>query len=176
MVLEMKDPIAATSRTVRSRHAGRRGFSLAEVILSLGVVSFAMVSILGMLPVGLSMFNKAKTNTVEAQIVQGMSNDILLTDFMHLAAMADQSFYFDNEGKPVAASSDTFDLQKIYTAVVRLRQLNDSSVFPVKLQTTANGTTTDEAYNVQIVIENKTSPGEPRTYSVLVANNNNNQP
>ena len=174
--MEMKDTIAAPSTMPRRRRAGRGGFSLAEVVLSLGVVSFAMVSILGLLPVGLNMFQKARSNTVEAQIVQAMSNDILLTDFMHLAAMADQAYYFDDSGKPVATGAENFDVQKIYTATVRLRQLNGTQACPVLLQSNANGTTRDEAYNVQILIENRSAPGDSRTYSVLVANNNNNQP
>ncbi|PTY03625.1 hypothetical protein DB346_07075 [Verrucomicrobia bacterium LW23] len=172
MVIAMKDLIAAPSRKSRSR----RGFSLAEVVLSLGVVSFAMVSILGMLPVGLSMFNKARNYTVEAQIVQAISNDILLTDFVNLAALADQTYYFDDSGKPLATATENVEAQKVFAATVRLKSLNGNDVAPVNLQSSANGTLTDEAYNVQIVIENKTMPRDSRTYSVLVANNNNNQP
>ncbi|HSI84972.1 MAG: Verru_Chthon cassette protein B [Candidatus Methylacidiphilales bacterium] len=157
--------MAVFTGRIKGRRAGRGGFSLAEVIISLGVVSFGMLSILGMLPVGLSMFNKARSNTVEAQIVQGISNEILLTDFGHLAAMADQTFYFDNEGKSLPGTDVA---QKIYTVVVRLKNLSSSNAFPLSI---AN----DEAYNVQIVIENKFSAGE-RTFPVLVANNNSNEP
>ncbi|MDQ6765330.1 MAG: hypothetical protein M3Z22_04420 [Verrucomicrobiota bacterium] len=47
-----------------------RGFSLVEVVLALGVVAFAIVAILGMVPAGLSTSHSAQDDTRAAQIAQ----------------------------------------------------------------------------------------------------------
>src|SRR3954451_24442826 len=47
-----------------------RAFSLVEVVLALGVVSFAIVAILGVIPVGLRTGHSAQDQTRSAQIAQ----------------------------------------------------------------------------------------------------------
>ncbi len=60
---------------------GRAGFSLVEVVLALGVVGFAIVAILGVVPVGLSAGKGAQDESRAAQIAQGI-----------LAALSSQNF------------------------------------------------------------------------------------
>jgi uncharacterized protein (TIGR02598 family) len=58
-----------------------RAFTLVEVTLALGVASFALVVLFGLLPVGLTMSRGAVDSVVGAQIAQRVINDALQTDF-----------------------------------------------------------------------------------------------
>lgn len=81
----------------------RQGFSLIEVTMAIGLISFAMLSVLGLMPVGLNTLRKAMNQTVEGQIVQKMSGRFLLTPFSQLRTSysTSQSFYYDQEGEEV---------------------------------------------------------------------------
>ncbi|HSI84536.1 MAG: Verru_Chthon cassette protein B [Candidatus Methylacidiphilales bacterium] len=83
------------------------GFTLVETVLALGVVAFSMMGILGMLIVGLTSFREAVNATAESQIVQSVSNDILLTDYSFLMSKEyPYTRYFDEQGNEVP-SGDT---------------------------------------------------------------------
>jgi uncharacterized protein (TIGR02598 family) len=60
-------------------HAASKGFSLVEVTISLGIFAFALVAILGMLPVGL--------NTADAAFRQNDATSILTTAAASIRAM-----------------------------------------------------------------------------------------
>jgi hypothetical protein len=49
-----------------------RGFSLVEVVLALGVISFAIVAILGVIPIGLRTGHSAQDETRAAQIAENV--------------------------------------------------------------------------------------------------------
>jgi len=57
------------------------GFSLVEVVLAVGVISFAFVAILGLLPAGLTQFRQAMDNSVASQIAQRIILEAQQSDF-----------------------------------------------------------------------------------------------
>jgi uncharacterized protein (TIGR02598 family) len=61
--------------------ARRGGFSLVEVVLAVGVVAFAFVAVLGLLPAGMTQFRQAIDTSVCAQIGQRVIMDAQQTDF-----------------------------------------------------------------------------------------------
>lgn len=140
----------------------RSGFTLIEVTISLGIVAFVMVSLVGLLPAGLSNFRTAMSQTIESQIVQGLSEEIALTDFANLAALEGKQFTYDNSG----VSTRTGDPATIYTATVTLEALDSLSSYPVRLQTSSR----NEAYNVRIRISRVNQPQQINQYSLIVAN------
>jgi uncharacterized protein (TIGR02598 family) len=146
----------------------RRGFTLVEVTISLGIVAFAMVSLVGMLPAGLSNFRGAMSQTVEAQIVQALSEDIVLTDFSHLQKFTGQKFTYDNRGVATLPS----DGMTLYTATVTLEPLDNLSSFPVRLQ---DASSRNEGYNVRIEISHAGQPGQIKKYALIVANEKGHQ-
>jgi uncharacterized protein (TIGR02598 family) len=79
------------------------GFTLVEVTLAIGIISFAFVAMFGMLPVGLNLSRQAMDTTIEAQIVQQLKTQALQTDFSQLGTL-DQvgDYFFDEQGKPSA--------------------------------------------------------------------------
>ncbi len=77
-------------------------FSLVEIALALGVISFAFVALMGLLPIGMTLFGNAMSNSVHAQIVQRVISDAEQTDFPTLASAGTiPPRYFDDQGDEV---------------------------------------------------------------------------
>lgn len=70
-----------SQRGLRRRRAVVAGFSLVEVALAVGIAGFALVSLLGLLPIGLNTFRTAMDTSVCAQIAQRVFNDAQQADF-----------------------------------------------------------------------------------------------
>jgi uncharacterized protein (TIGR02598 family) len=51
-------------------------FSLVEVVLAMGVVSFAILTLLALIPAGMNGFQQAQTNNVETDIVQKINTEL----------------------------------------------------------------------------------------------------
>jgi len=97
---ELADACAAASAGYRPKApARRRGFSLVETTLALGLVTFASVSILALLPTGLNVMRAAMDQTVEAQIVRSIAGQAVVAPFDQLTAQS--PFYFNDEGMEV---------------------------------------------------------------------------
>lgn len=134
---------------------GEHAFSLVEVVLALGIVSFVIVGIMGLLLLGMSTFRRSIDTTVQAQIAQRIISDAQLTDFKKLASF---SAYFDESGTEVQPS----DSRWIYSAQVTWTHLPQSLTGDFSPQV---------AGDFVVLIQNKMSPKETQTYwSVLVKN------
>lgn len=103
--------------------ARQAAFTLIEITLALGVVTVAMVGMVGMLPVGMQVFRKAMDLTLETQMVQhvvGEANQLAFTD---LPKLESRQFYFDDSGNLVGKESSA----RQYAAKI---QVNSSSAMP----------------------------------------------
>lgn len=77
----------------------RRAFSLVEVTLAVGLVSFAVITILGLMPIGLAALHKVIDTTEEAQIVRQIGAQAVLTPYSSLGTtFSSQTFYYDQDG------------------------------------------------------------------------------
>ncbi len=99
----------------------RGGFSLIEVVMAIGVVAFALVAIIGLLPAGMSVYRNAAANSAATQIFEKVLADARQTDFSVLiyqgagqpnsAATSGRAFrepklrYFDEAGEEVVPRS-----------------------------------------------------------------------
>lgn len=94
-----------------------RAFSLVEVTLALGLVGFGMVSMMGLLPSGLTTFREAMDRTLSAQIVQAVLNEYQLTDYSSLPTGPVTSYYdadgqtVDANGNPVTAKTGKYRVE-----------------------------------------------------------------
>jgi len=116
----------STKKVARRSSAG---FTLVETVIAMGIVAFAMLGILGLVPVGLTNFREAMNNTAESQIIQGVSNDILLTDYAKLTstyAMGTTNIsYYSDEGRLVSGGlSDTTSVFEVKIALSALTAPN----------------------------------------------------
>lgn len=77
----------------------RRGFSLIEVTLALGIVSFGLLVMVGMLPIGLKSIGESMDDSVKTQIIQQITGKLLLTPYGEIDDfISDGPYYFTEEG------------------------------------------------------------------------------
>lgn len=95
-----------------------RGFTLVEMVISLGIVGFAFTAIVGLLPFGLQNFRAAMDTTLQTQMAQSLVGKAGQSSYADLAQLAGQSFYFDDNGSLVGAS----DPAKTYEAVIQVEK------------------------------------------------------
>jgi len=62
------------------QQTGSPGFTLIEIVLAIGILSFALVGILGLFPVALETARESKEETMMAQIAQSIEADIRRAD------------------------------------------------------------------------------------------------
>jgi uncharacterized protein (TIGR02598 family) len=83
----------------------RRGFSLIEVTLALGLMTFVSFGLLGLLPEGLSNFRKSMDYTVRAQITQELASMVQRTSYADLQGLG-RTYYYDGEGIELEGAHD----------------------------------------------------------------------
>lgn len=79
------------------------GFSLVEVTIALGIVGFAFLPLMGLLPVGLASFRSAIDQTALSQIVQKIGNESQQSDFDAVTTPSNFRF-FDEQARELDAS------------------------------------------------------------------------
>ena len=95
------------------------GFSLVEVTIALGVFAFAVLGLMGMLPIALQTHRDAKLDTVLSQIKQRLAAEVLLTDGANLANLSTIEKKFDVEGRELASNAPDIDI--VYRAKIALQ-------------------------------------------------------
>ena len=160
----------------------RDGFSLVEVAMSLAIVGFACVAMLGLIPMGLTSFNRAMGNTIEADIVQNLTNDVLQANFSNLYQYNNQTYWYDNEGTYLGTGATApTGASWVYKAVVTMKGVGTNTGGTYAPAALANGAvasvtsstaSTTSAYNVTITITAVNNRLQPDLFSVIVSNNN----
>jgi uncharacterized protein (TIGR02598 family) len=146
-------------------------FSLVEVVLALGVTSFALLSMVALIPLGLTEAREATDSTTESQIVQYARNEIEMTPFTNLSVWAGTSSYFDNQGLPTSKGA----AEQIYTvsyAVTNVAMSTDGNAASAMYVNTGPNSTSTNAMVVQVNIVNRTAPGTSATnvFPIVVPN------
>lgn len=80
-----------------------RAFTLVEVTLALGVVSFGLLSLLGLLPMGLLLMRDAVSQTTCSHIVQKVRSDLSLLSPVDAEEYVRVPKSFDFQGKPAGS-------------------------------------------------------------------------
>jgi uncharacterized protein (TIGR02598 family) len=145
-------------------------FSLVEVVLALGVTSFALLSMVALIPLGLTEARQASDSTTEAQIVQFARNEIEMTPFTNLSSWSGVTSYFDNQGLPTTQGT----AEQIYTvtyAVTNVALSTGGSTNATAVFIPPNSNTTN-AMRVEVNIVNRTVPGLAATniFPIVVPN------
>lgn len=135
-----------------------RAFSLVETVLALGVASFGMITLLGLIPLGLKTSRDAIDITTQSQIVQLIRNQIQLTDFSNMDQLNDRKFYYDDQGLEVDEGSPSH----LFTATLvvgDMNAFNTTSMLPKEV-----------ARVVTIHLSSKTTPQSQHTFAIVAAN------
>ena len=143
-----------TPSPLGQRRAGRlpSAFTLIEAVLAIGVVSFAMLGILGLVPVGLATFRSAMNLTVESAIVQELSGELQRTDFTNLSPT---NLRYNEQGIRVPAGDAR---RESYAVEVTAPRPLDSG----------NLVAPSAASTVLIKIVNQAEPNATNSFSVIV--------
>jgi uncharacterized protein (TIGR02598 family) len=76
-----------------------RGFTLAEVMIAMGIVATVMVGLLGMIPLGVRSVREATNLTITGRIAQEVIGNIQQANWKDVEKSFDKkTFFFDNEG------------------------------------------------------------------------------
>lgn len=135
-------------------------FTLIEIVISLGILVFAFVSILGLLAPGLQLFRQAMDTTIKAQIIQSIMNEAQQKNFVELADLQAAPFYFDNEGQRLTTAQQT---DAIYRAAVTIGN-------PTALPAATAASTENVATVVVRIFKNLEVGGKSQDFSAYVAN------
>lgn len=144
------------------------GFSLVEVTLAIGIVAFAFVALLGILPVGLNTFRASAETTNETRIIRDMTSMIQAAEYEQLdpanslggtssvPPITKNTFYFDVDGAYLdsannPSSDPAIKTLRIYEAKVILDNL------PIPGSTkAASYTRAKVASNAYVIFRNST--------------------
>ena len=150
----------------------RSAFSLIEVVLALGVLTFSFLVLFNMIPVGLGMLSGSIDATVGMQIVQRVTTVARQAKFSELAKLdrnpgtdsrgEKADFFFDDQGNEVANAND---LKCVYTAAVVL--------LPVSKVPGAVGAqvANPNIATINILIKKNAGTETLRVVNALIANN-----
>ncbi|CAN5758044.1 hypothetical protein BH09VER1_BH09VER1_12860 [soil metagenome] len=99
---------------------GGKGFSLVEVVLAIGLVTFAMLVIFSLLPVGLFSLQESNRQIVETEIFNTVGAELSSTPFDQLTNYQTTNFpmYFNNEGTKVSTTNDAIFYVRCSTPLV----------------------------------------------------------
>jgi uncharacterized protein (TIGR02598 family) len=81
------------------------GFTLAEVMIAMGIVASVMVALLGMIPLGVRSVREAANLTISGRIAQEVISNIQQANWSEVVTTYDKkTFLFDNEGFAIRGS------------------------------------------------------------------------
>ena len=111
----------------------RRGFSLVEVAMSIGIIAFAFVALFALIPTGLSTFRESIDMSNETWILQNMNSMVQTTDFRQIPELdyskTKEIYYFDEEGKRTDTENqsppaeDTVKADRLYAVKLLVEDL-----------------------------------------------------
>lgn len=84
------------------------GFTLVEVTMALGIISFALLAMIGLMPAGLGSLRDSTQQSINAQILQQISSGLVVNSFASRTDFSEFSgtnMYFNEEAQLLANSS-----------------------------------------------------------------------
>lgn len=103
----------SSQRTATVGTRAKGGFSLIEVTLALGIVAFAMVPLLALIPAGLNASHASMENTAFTQLVAQISSDLQKLSFSEVDSYAGKTKVFDYNGVALKSVNDDAAIYKV---------------------------------------------------------------
>lgn len=152
-------PVSKIPSSGRRKRLG--GFSLVEVTIATGILTFSVVSVLGILPVGLSSLRQSMDQTVESQILRSIGAQLVTTNFDEINSPSGFSFNFDEEGQAVESAQDAYYVARVSTSAPIYPESDLSTSLASSLTT----------LRVELTAQpNPSAPRAPKIFSLSVAN------
>ncbi|HSI85107.1 MAG: Verru_Chthon cassette protein B [Candidatus Methylacidiphilales bacterium] len=118
------------------RRKARKAFTLVEMVISIGVVGFSFMTMVGMLSTGMQIFQRAMDLTAKPQMVQHILGEVDQVPYISLTNMQGRTFFFDDAGNVMEAANES---RSIYKATL---DLSAGTVLPADVPTPNAGLTT----------------------------------
>jgi len=96
------------------RSTGCSAFTLIEVVLALGLVTFGLVAIMGLLPVALNTGQEASVDTAFAAMDEVVSSTLRARTFVQDQTSAAAFFAFDKDGRLLTNTDAPLELSSAY--------------------------------------------------------------
>ena len=88
--------------SAKAHSFSRRAFSLVEVVIALGVTSFAVLALIGTLPTGIKSVQDSSNESARANILQQIRAELQEVNFGsgggNILSLTSQTNYYDNNG------------------------------------------------------------------------------
>jgi uncharacterized protein (TIGR02598 family) len=153
------------------------GFSLIEVVLAIGIMAFAFIPLLGLMPLGLNTSRQAIDTTIDAQIVQQMTSLAQQTNFSSLSILATNPLasstppangliYFDANGNMTTSANGIYKasfsapVNTVLPGGSTTTKLATLTIYILSVHTPNGATTTDLSTNTS-----------SKKYTVFVSDN-----
>lgn len=153
--------------------AKNAGFSLVEVTLAMGLVSFGLLTILGLMPVGMNTLRQASEQTVESQIVQKIGGEAALTSFGQLSVnFSNKTYFYDDQGRFLTNSPSAAPVATRYWVKPSIT----NTIYPGSTNAPSSTPTTESIKAVRIDImsgPNEAALKSTNTYTIQVPNSGN---
>ena len=111
----------------------KRAFSLLEVVIALGIVGFALTTLIGLMPVGLNIFRDSITATVQTDVLRQLTSQFQETPFNKLTNST-KMLYFSDQSAPVETDADAL-LGVTYTFTANTDLLSSGGYANANLKT-----------------------------------------
>jgi uncharacterized protein (TIGR02598 family) len=91
----------------------RQAFSLVEVVIALGVTSFAVLALIGTLPVGIKSVQDSSNESARANITQEIRAELQQVSFgttasHSISGLSSQTNYYNNEGDILTSNANAY--------------------------------------------------------------------
>ncbi len=135
-----------------------------EVVIALGVTSFALITLVGLLPIGLKNFQSAADTEIQAKIFQQIQAIALQSDFSVLVNSSktplpsQQLLFFDERGKMMDSSAKNY-------AYCVSNSISRDYVVP------GTSSMSENMAMVKSYITSRSSPRFTNIYSIVISNN-----
>jgi uncharacterized protein (TIGR02598 family) len=150
---------------------GETAFSLVEVAIAFAVLSFAMITLLGLLPLALTTFRETKRDTIHANILQYLAATANLTPFASLATPSAfaTNWNFDDQGQVLSTNATTAGT--IYSAYITVTS-NANAITNPSGEALLPGASAVSAntYLLTVRIVDTDQPTLPTTNAIIVPN------
>jgi len=93
-------------------------FSLVEVVLAMGIISFGLLAVIGLMPVGLNTMRDAMDDTAEALIANRVTGEVMLTPFSEMDTVFNGRIYFFDEEGQAQSGETNFTRYRVTTRIV----------------------------------------------------------
>ena len=139
--LPMPDSQPHSDTAERKRpQAGKLAFSLVEVVIAMGIFSFAIVATFSLIGQSFKSYSSAINDTVSRQIMNQLAANAQQARLSDLTATPSYALNFDNEGNPVPNS----DTMSVYTAnvtfTVATTPFNSTNLYAVNIKVSPKNT------------------------------------